>query len=433
MMYLLYGFGKTNQSALNYIRNKTCFEWMIAIEKGKDYFDEETTHLLLNKVDVVVKSPGIKFNTPLIKMANKLNIDVISDFELFGLLFKEVHPIVVTGSLGKTTTVSMIANIFSCALNKKIEPYGNIGKPIFDVVKNEEDCDLLIVEASSFILHNTYSLKPHVLVITNVFPHHLEYHETFANYLYDKTKLINNMGGFDLLVCDKKDDLIYRNHTNNMKILTFSLNDKTANAYIEDGFMVINKKRFISVEELYKNEDHNLLNMLASALVAKYYHIDDDIIKKALIDFQGVKYRFEKLYENDKLVIFNDSKSTTPMATVASIKYINQNYDGYSLILIMGGILKDDSIEEVNKNLDNKTLVYCYGKSKYQLSVKINSNYIKVFSTVEEIVDDIFSINLFNKKNVILFSPCCVSYDQFHSFEERGKLFEEIVLKHIKQ
>lgn len=431
MTYLLYGFGKSNQSVLNYIKNKTCFEWMIAIEKGNDYFDEEMAYFLLKKVDVVVKSPGIKFNTSLIKMANKLNIDVISDLELFGLLFEEVHPIVITGSLGKTTTVSMIASIFSNALDKEIEPYGNIGKPIFDVIKDDEACDILIIEASSFILHNTYALKPHILVITNVFPHHLEYHETFDNYLYDKTKLINNMDNLDLIVCNKNDEFIYRKHLGNINVLTFSLNDKKANAYIEDGFMVINKERFISVDKLYKNEEHNLLNMLASILVAKCYHIDDKVLRDALIKFQGVKYRFEKLYEDDKLVIFNDSKSTTPMATVASIKHINQNYGDCSLILIMGGILKDDSIVEVNQNLHKETLVYCYGKSKYQLSEKINCDYIKIFSTVEEIVNDVFSKNLFEEKTIILFSPGCVSYDQFSSFEERGKLFEKIVLKYV--
>lgn len=432
MRYLLYGFGKSNQSLFSYIRNRTSFEWIITIEKGNDYFDEEIVCLLLRNVDVVVKSPGIKFDTPLIQMAKQLNIDVISDLELFGLLFEGVHPIVVTGSLGKTTTVSMIASVFSYALNKEIKPYGNIGKPIFDVIKDNENYDLLIVEASSFILHNTYTLKPRVLVITNVFPHHLEYHETFNNYLYDKTKLIHNMDKLDLLVCDKKDEFIYRNHLGNTNVLTFSLNDKTANGYIEDGFMVINKERFISIDEVYKNEDHNLLNMLASILVAKYYHIEDRVLKIALTRFQGVKYRFEKLYENDKFVIFNDSKSTTPIATVASIKYINQNYGEYDLILIMGGILKDDSIEKINEILPSKTLVYCYGKSKYQLSETIKTDYIKVFSTVEEILADIFSINLFETKNVILFSPSCVSYDQFNSFEERGKLFEEIVLKYVK-
>ena len=148
---------------------------------------------ILKNIDFIIKSSGIKFDTNFLKIAESLKIKVISDLELFYLLFPNKEMILVTGTNGKTTTSILISSLLNDANIYKSGVYGNIGIPLFSL--NDELVE--VVEASSFKLHNSYKLKPHIYIVTSLVSHHLDYHQNEENYYYDKLKIINNLNEFD--------------------------------------------------------------------------------------------------------------------------------------------------------------------------------------------------------------------------------------------
>ena len=186
-----------------------------------------------------------------------------------------------------------------------------------------------------------------------------------------------------------------------------------------------NNEKLIDINEVKKSELHNIEDYMASICVAKIYDIEKNHINEVIEHFEGLKYRFEMVYHTNDLIIINDSKSTTPYASLAGAKSIKNNYNSYYKVLIVGGIMKENYYC-LAKQCDFIDEVYTYGTSKNRLAEVFSNNLVKVFDTLEGVINNLPS----KKPLLILFSPSCVSYDQYSSYIERGSEFNKLIKRH---
>lgn len=422
MYYLLYGRGKT----INSIKKYFDFNNLKYVQYFDIGYNNNVPIEVLNNIDCIVKSPGIKPDVELLNIARSLNIKIISDLELCWILYPNNEYVIITGTNGKTTTTTLISEMLEINPFFKDGPAGNIGIPIFDKLVDNRNRRGMIIEASSFMLHNTYSLIPNVYVITNLLSHHLDFHKIESDYFNDKVKLIINMKDSDYLVYNRDDENIisYINNINSKTIAySVSLYNKEADCYIKDNFIYFRNNKFISLDNLYKKDEGTLYDMMLAILVAKVYHIKNDHIKKVITNFKGVEYRLEMVYNKNDLIIFNDSKSTSPHATYPGIKYLNEKYSNYFKTIIIGGKMIDNNYDIINEEIAKFDLIYVYGSSKYDVCQLINGKLIKVYDYLEEVINDLDIVS----RQIVLFSPTCVSYDQYCNFEDRGKKFNKLI------
>ncbi len=408
--YLLYGLGISNKKIKEYF-DQNNVKYQVFVD-GKDHISK----INFKNLNYIIKSSGIKFDTQLIKHGIANNIKIISDLEFYYLLNKDKNFILVTGTNGKTSTVSILGDILD------ITPCGNVGNPIF----NNEYKDLILIEASSFMLHNSYTVKPYIYIITSLESHHLDYHKNSCDYFYDKLKLINNMTEEDYLIYNYDIiNVLPGKIRSNAKTFTYSFNNNKADLYIKDDLIIFNDFK-IDINLLKRNEYHNIENMMAAIIASKILNIDNEIIKNSLINFTGIEFRMEKIVNTNNLVIINDSKSTSPAALNVAIESIKDNYHNFYKILIIGGKLVDIEYKKTNSNIDVFNEIKIFGKSKNLLYNLINHNNIKVYDTLDEVVD---SINIVDH-TLILFSPSQPSYDLYDNYIQRGNHFNSLINYH---
>lgn len=423
--YLLYGYGITNQAVKKFF-DLHHIAYIIYLDDEKDGLPFEK---IFWQIDYVIKCPGIKFDTPFLKRCYELNIKVISDLELLYLLYKEYEYIIITGSNGKTTTSYLTyqmldsSNLFQHGLG------GNIGVPLFSLLLDQRVHRGIVIEASSFMLHNTYECKPKIYVLTNLIPHHLDYHKNVEDYYFDKTKIIGNLDKSDYLIYNYDDEIV-SSYVSKFHVpfkISFSYHHHLATCYIKEQSIYYQGNQILTLEEINNPQIPVIYDMMVAIIIAKIYHIPHQQIQKVLQDFKGLDYRFQTIYEDSHLVIINDSKATSPEASFYALKSIHENYPSFYKTVILGGKMVDDNYDHINDQINQIDEVYLYGSSRFILLNKIHHNKVFYFDTLEEVVDQI----AIQPNHLILFSPSCVSYDQFSSYIQRGKKFNELIGKFI--
>lgn len=425
--YILYGYGKSNRAVKSYLESHQEPYWIYYDQHEQDSF---LSNILLKHAKAIIKSPGIPFDRMLLQMAQAQAIPIWSDLELYYHLYPQHEYVIVTGSLGKTTVSTWISQMLSGIPQFQDHLVGNIGHPIFQV---QSDRPIgLVVEASSFMLHNTVNVAPHVFVLTNLFAHHLDYHQTLDGYAQDKLKLIENMQEKDVYIYPLDDEIIkhyrqvYYPKSLSIRQLTFSLTNSNADCYLANDAIYFHQTKIIDVALLAKQELHNIKNAMVAILVGQVYGVEKEWMTHVLSSFQGVHYRFETIYQNNDLIIINDAKSTTPEATRFAIETINKQYYGYHKIVILGGKMPPEDYENVNQVIPCCDWIYLYGKDHNKLAIQLKAQRMQVHDTLEEVIASLPH----QKQMVILYSPSCVSYDQYASFEERGAHFN-FLIQHV--
>ena|GEM_PF-696912 len=423
--YLLYGYGITNKAVKKFFDLHNV-KYLIYLDDENDPLPFEK---IFNQIDYVIKSPGIKFDTLFLKKCYELKIKVISDLELLYLLYKEYEYIIITGSNGKTTTSHLTYQMLNHLSLFKNGLGGNIGIPLFSLLLDKRVHRGMVIEASSFMLHNTYKLKPKIYVLTNLIPHHLDYHKNVDYYYFDKTKIIDNLDEKDYLIYNYDDKMVsslVRKFQVPFKI-SFSYNNEFASCYIKNRYIYYQGEKIVALKEINKPQLPIVYDMMVAIIIAKIYHIPHKHIQHVLKNFKGLDFRFQTVYEDDKLVIINDSKATSPEASFYALRSVAENYQSFYKTLILGGRMIDDNYKHLNDEINNMDEVYLYGTSRFMLLNKIHHNKIFYFATIEEVIEQI----TIKSKHLILFSPSCVSYDQFTSYIQRGKRFNELISKFI--
>ena len=383
--------------------------------------------LPISNYDIIIKSPGIPPTAKLIQKAVESNIEVIGDIELAYRISPTKNIIAITGTNGKTTTTTLVGEILK---KNNISTYlaGNIGIGILENITHANPEDVFVVETSSFQLEHTKYFKPRVALILNITPDHINWHGTYDNYINSKLKIFANQDYNDYLVLNY-DDEILRKIEAKTNIIWFSTKRELESGIYLDGKNIIIKYRdynleFIDYGDLRIKGMHNLENVLGSIGISLAMGLDLQLVKEAILDFKGVEHRLEYVCSFKDVAFYNDSKGTNPESTIKAIESFKEN-----IILIAGGYNKDSEFHKLINNFKGKVkALILLGETKEEIKrVALENNYKEIYlvDNMDEAVD--LAYKLSEKKDNILLSPACASWDMYKNFEERGIHFKSIV------
>ena len=410
-------FGKIKQNYKDVLINND-IEW------------EEETHTetkILN-ADVVMKSPGIPDKSPIVKKLHEKQIPVISEIE-FAAPFTKAITFGITGSNGKTTTTMLTYHLLKAGgLNVGLG--GNIGKSFAWQVA-ENNFDYYVLELSSFQLDGIINYKPHIAILANISPDHLDRYEyKYENYIASKFRITMNQTADDYFIYDADDEAIanwLKQNKTNAQLIPFSIS-KTfqKGAYLKDNKMevIINEEEFIMETEYIALEGkHNMKNAMAATSVAQLMKIRKETIRESLSNFQGVEHRLEKVLKIQNVQYINDSKATNVNATFFALDSMTG-----PTVWIVGGVDKGNDYSELMSLVHEKVkAIVCLGVD--------NKKIIDAFGNVVDVMIEVDSMNdavkmaqrLAEKGDTVLLSPACASFDLFENYEDRGNQFKYAV------
>jgi UDP-N-acetylmuramoylalanine--D-glutamate ligase len=390
--------------------------------------DEKHTEDLILNADVVMKSPGIPDKSPIVKKLKEKYIPIISEIE-FANKFTNVVTVGITGSNGKTTTTMLTHHLLKQGgLNVGLA--GNIGKSYaWQIAENKFEA--YVLELSSFQLDGVIDYKPHIAVITNISPDHLDrYNYDYSQYIEAKFRITKNQTEDDYLIYDADDEAITDWLSKNKiraKKVPFSLTKTLEEgAYIKDDtiYTNINNETFIMpINELSLEGKHNVKNAMAATTVAQLMRIRKATIRESLSDFQGVEHRLEKVLKIQNVQYVNDSKATNVNATFFALDSMTT-----PTVWIVGGVDKGNDYAELMSLVREKVkAIVCLGVD--------NSKIIEAFGNVVDVMVETTSMTeavkiaqkMAEKGDTVLLSPACASFDLFESYEDRGKQFKNAV------
>ncbi len=386
----------------------------------KIFIDKQAINYLDESFDYVVKNPGISNENELIKKANELNIPVINEIEVSYHFLPKVKLISVTGSNGKTTTTTMIYNMIK-RFTPNCHMCGNMGIPLSKMIDEIKENDILIMEISSQQLNNFKDFKPDIAVLTNLIPVHIDFFGNYENYKNVKKRIFKNFDDKSLAILNlENDDVI--NLTKDIKGRKeyFSSKRKT-DCYYENNAIYYRNEKVIDVKDILVKGMHNYENIMCAILVMKELNIPNQIIFDELSTFKGVEHRIEFVKELNKRKFYNDSKATNTVSTRIALDSFKD-----PTILIMGGLDRGHSFDELNDHMQNVKYVICYGETKERIK-KWCPKECKVVDNLEQATKKAYELS--SKGDIILLSPACASWDQFNSFEDRGTLYKDVINK----
>jgi UDP-N-acetylmuramoylalanine--D-glutamate ligase len=406
---------------------KEAYKEVLTINKIS-WEDEKHTEALVLNADVVMKSPGIPDTVAIVKKLKEQSIPVISEIE-FAVQFTEAKTIGITGSNGKTTTTMLVYHLLKQGgLNVGLA--GNIGKSFaWQVAENKHD--LYVLELSSFQLDGIINYKPHIAIITNLSPDHLDrYNYDYSLYIDSKFRITKNQDENDFLIVDDEDVEINKwLQSNKVKaqIIPFSLN-----RVLEIGASIINQSInsninndtfSMPINELALEGRHNVKNAMAATTVAQLMNIRKKTIRESLSNFQGVEHRLEKVLKIQNVQYINDSKATNVNATFFALDSMT-----VPTVWIVGGVDKGNDYDELMSLVREKVkAIICLGVD--------NSKLIQTFSNVVDIMVETTSMteaikiakHIAEQGEAVLLSPACASFDLFENYEDRGRQFKNAV------
>ena len=383
---------------------------------------DKPEELLDNTYDVVIKNPGIKYTNPLIVKADTLNIPVINEVEAASYFFPEgLQVIGVTGSNGKTTTTNLINEMLKKD-GKKVIMAGNMGIPVCSVLNDLTSDTILLLEISIQQLCNMNHFKTNVSILTNLTPTHIDFLDTYENYMNTKKRIFNNHTDKDIAILNlnNEDEINLTRDIKSHKIY-FSSTSNT-DICITDDYITYFGEKIIKLEDIKLQGTHNYENICCAIGAVKHYGVKNAAIIKVLEDFGGVEHRLEYVRTLNNVMYYNDSKATNTVSTTIALKAFNK-----PTILIMGGLDRGHSFEPLNDYMKNVKLVVCYGQTKERIEKWVEGLKIpvKVFDNLHDAT--IAAAKKAAAGDVVLLSPACASWDQYKCFEDRGTEYKKIV------
>ncbi|MBE7087574.1 MAG: UDP-N-acetylmuramoyl-L-alanine--D-glutamate ligase [Clostridiales bacterium] len=436
--FLVLGVSKSGKAVGDYILKRGCkcyFYEELTSPKIDDAISEltnlggvfvqrENVDKCLEEVDVIILSPGVPINHRVVIKAKSLNKKIIGELE-FGFLQFIPNIVAVTGTNGKTTTVSMINHILnrSGGVSRAV---GNVGYPLTLALDDIKVSDVLVAEISSFQLETFDYFKPHISCVLNITPDHLDRHYTMDNYVFLKKRILKNLTESEYAVLNYDDDIV-RGFLTDLKAkpVLVSVKQKVLGAYSLDNKLYYNDEFIMETSELSLCGKHNEYNALFVIAVCSLLGVKVQDIKEGLKSFKGVPHRLELIFEKDGIRYVNDSKSTNTGATISALSSITSD-----TVLILGGSDKGENYIELFNQIKLHPVkhVVLTGDTRFKMladSTEAGYNEVSVtknFDTAVKIA------RLFaTSGDTVLLSPACASFDSFSSYENRGKRFAEVV------
>lgn len=379
--------------------------------------------------DMLILSPGVSPDLGFIKEAEEKGAEIIGELEI---AYRTGHGkyVAITGTNGKTTTTTLVGEIYKAA-GEKTYVVGNIGTAVISKALSADDDSWLITECSSFQLETIKEFRPQVSAILNLTEDHMDRHKTLENYGKAKARIFMNQQEEQYCVVnyDDKRCLALADGCS-AKVVPFSrLEELQFGAFVKDGDIVIRNEEGSIVEicgaqELKIPGLHNLENALAACAIAYFGGVKPEVISEVLKSFSGVEHRIELCNVIDGIKFVNDSKGTNPDAAIKAIKAMEKD-----IILIAGGYDKDASFDEFVASFDGRVkALMLLGKT----ATKIKEAAENAGFTTSTILKDMDACvreayRIAQPGDVVLLSPACASWDMYTSFEQRGRHFKDCV------
>ncbi len=390
--------------------------------------EEQHTEMLILNADVAMKSPGIPDKVPIVKKLTEKGIPVISEIE-FAAPFTNAITIGITGSNGKTTTTMLTYHLLKEAgLNVGLG--GNIGKSFAWQVA-DENFDYYVLELSSFQLDGIINYKPHIAIITNISPDHLDrYDYKYENYIESKFRITKNQTNDDYLIYDAEDEAInnwFQNNKVKAQLIPFSITKNLEKGvFLKNNTMEINineEEFLMETSQIALEGKHNMKNAMAATSVATILRIRKQTIRESLSNFQGVEHRLEKVLKIQNVHYINDSKATNVNATFFALDSMTS-----PTVWIVGGVDKGNDYSELMALVNEKVkAIICLGMDNKKI-IDAFGNVVDMMVEVDNMHDAVNTArHIAEKGDAVLLSPACASFDLFENYEDRGNQFKREV------
>lgn len=388
----------------------------------------ELTKELTDSSDLLVISPGVPIDSPVVKAFEAAGVPVWGEVEL-AYAFDKGKVLAITGTNGKTTTTALVGQIVG-AYHKDTFVVGNIGNPYTtEVLKSNKD-SYTVAEISSFQLETVHEFHPLVSAILNITPDHLNRHYTMDCYVQTKEKIAMNQKGSEVCVLNFDDDYLreFGEHTT-AKVVWFSRFTKPDRGAYMEGDMIcytdgIRSQELLNVHDMNLIGAHNYENVMAAVCITKAAGIPDEIIVEQIKQFKAVEHRIEFVTEKNGVRYYNDSKGTNPDAAIKGIQAMNR-----PTLLIGGGYDKQSSYDEWIESFAGKVrYLVLIGQTKEKIketAEKHGFHEIILCENLEEAVK--VCAEKAQEGDAVLLSPACASWGQFDNYEQRGDMFKEYV------
>jgi UDP-N-acetylmuramoylalanine--D-glutamate ligase len=375
--------------------------------------------------DLIVVSPGVPVDTPQLAQARTQGVPVIGEIELASRFLKG-HIVAITGSNGKTTTTTLAGEIIAWGGYESLVG-GNIGTPAISFVNEATDDTYIVLEVSSFQLETIDTFHPEIAVILNITPDHLDRHHTFEAYVAAKSRIFENQSASDFAVLNADDPTCAKlGPVSEAQKFWFSRKKEVEQgAFVRDGKVMWraegSDQEIMPVSEIGLKGAHNLENVLAAVCVGSLVHCEPHRIRKAVQEFKAVEHRLEYVATINGVDFYNDSKATNVDATIKALESFAGN-----IHVILGGKDKGSDYSVLNNLLHERVKrVYTIGAAAQKIESQIAGAEIVHAETLETAVRRAAASA--EQGDIVLLAPACASFDQFQSYEHRGRVFKEVV------
>ena len=428
MKVMIAGMGKSGRSAYDFLTNKGYVVEFINDEILNSKFEltETMKDRLFDGLSFIVASPGVALDLPFFKEAKNRKIKIVGELEL-GVINIKGDIIAVTGTNGKTTTVTLVKFLLK-NYAKKVFLGGNIGVPITSFCENVKTDDVVVLECSSYQLESVKEFHANIACILNFSVDHLKRHKTLEKYMWCKNKIVKNQTKEDVLILNADNDLLMKNKpTTKAKVYYFSTKKKVIGCYVKRGCIYFNdsekEEKLLSLKKIKLIGEHNLSNILAACLIVYLYTKNKNLLNE-IEYFNGVAHRIEYVDKIKDVAFYNDSKATNIDSTLVATKSFKNKIN-----LILGGSDKGYDFEDLFKNLPkNVKNIAVFGETKQKIAFFANKyNFKNLYICHSLRAATIFCFEKSKPNYIVLLSPACASFDQFSNYEERGNVFKNIV------
>src|ERR1022692_242546 len=375
--------------------------------------------------DLIVISPGVPFDVPQLVQARALGIPVIGEVELAARFLKG-QIVAIGGSNGKTTTTTLAGEIIAAGGHKALVG-GNIGTPAITFVESSTEDTWVVLEISSFQLETIESFHPRIAVVLNITPDHLDRHYSFENYAAAKARIFENQSANDFAVLNADNEpCIGMASAAKASVSWFSrVQEVTSGAFVRGGFIVWRDshgdREIMPAKEISLKGAHNLENVLVAVCVGMLAAVEPAQIRRAVSEFKAVEHRLEYVATVRGVEYYNDSKATNVDATIKAL----ESFPG-RIHLILGGKDKGSDYSVLNPLLGERVKrVYRVGAAAAKIESQVRGTEVVSAGTLDAAVRR--ASEAATPGDVVLLAPACASFDQFDSYEHRGRIFKDLV------
>ena len=388
---------------------------------------EQQEDEMLDGLSLVVMSPGVPTDLPVVEKMRVKGIPVWGEIEL-AYVFGKGQVLAITGTNGKTTTTALLGEIMKNC-KESVFVVGNIGTPYTEVALRTEEESVVVAEVSSFQLETIHTFRPKVSAILNITPDHLNRHHTMEAYIGAKEDIARNQTEEDFCVLNYEDDVLRAfGEKTGAEVLYFSSAHKLEKGVYLDGTKIIcdidRPIEICEVSELKILGTHNHENVMAAVAMAYAFGVPVEIIRSTLREFQGVEHRIEFVAEKNGVAYYNDSKGTNPDAAIKGIRAMNR-----PTVLIGGGYDKDSDYDEWIEAFDGKVKkLVLLGATREKIAETAERHGFRDIVLADSF-EEAFAqcVEAAQPGDAVLLSPACASWGMFKNYEERGDKFKELV------